>query len=67
MPPTNTTFYTAADIPSLPVGIVLDVSELSPVCEVWYKYTAQPGDTNIGFAVAAVAGTGYYPTITMYD
>ena len=76
MPPTNTTIGTAQVLPSLPVSFTVDVQDGTTAAEVWYAYTAQAGDTIIGFSGVAwyyVPGSdpqvvmGYSPRMTMYS
>jgi hypothetical protein len=63
--PTNTTLGTAqviASVPSTTVEVVQDAVGQ----EVWFAYTAQAGETNLGFSILG-SGAGYYPTATLYE
>jgi hypothetical protein len=67
MPPTNITAATAIEITSLPASIVLDVTELTDILDVWYKYTAPVNMPVIGvFAWANPALTAYRPSVSAW-
>jgi hypothetical protein len=66
-PPPNETAATAAAMTVLPYSTTLDVSEAtSPNYDVWWSYTAEDGDTVIGFWAFSEVGGLYAPVTTVW-
>jgi hypothetical protein len=65
--PPNETIATAAAMTVLPYSTTLDVSEATgPNYDVWWSYTAQDGDTVIGFWAFSEVGGTYDPVTTVW-
>ena len=67
MPPTNIDFTTAIDIgTSLPYTTTQDVRDAGTNFTVYYKYTGQPGDSEIGVFGFGELSPGYQPRVRVY-
>lgn len=65
--PPNQTALTAMAITSLPFTVTQDVADQLSTLQLWYTYTAQPGDRMLGCVpYSDVSGT-YEPALTVYQ